>query len=147
MSIFTFWTGGPLLTAKATTDEGRVEEANGRAFQAHGPKWRVHDEGAASATAHPLLHEAGAFFLICREQAFAYVGALYATTECVVEKVLPFYTAAVVWCHELLSLMLLMVHINTQYRGKNDLMNPLIAGCISGGLLASRGTDYNPFLI
>lgn len=43
-------------------------------------------------------------------KAFAYVGALYATTECVVEK----------------------------YRGKSDLMNPLIAGCISGGLLASR---------
>lgn len=29
--------------------------------------------------------------IIFFEQAFAYVGALYATTECVVEKVLPFY--------------------------------------------------------
>jgi hypothetical protein len=50
---------GPLLTV--ATDEGRVEEANGRAFQAHGPKWRVHDEGDASSTAHPLLREVAPF--------------------------------------------------------------------------------------
>jgi len=43
-------------------------------------------------------------------KTFAVVGALYSTTECIVEK----------------------------HRAKNDLMNPLIAGCISGGILASR---------
>jgi len=37
-----------------------------------------------------------------------------------------------------------MVFASFQHRAKNDLMNPLIAGCISGGILASRGKEAAP---
>lgn len=83
-----------LLCLHGTTGQGRVEEADGGTLQAHGTKRCVDDEGRCLSPCGVINHLqliADVMIKTCgfSLQAFAYVGALYATTECVVEKVRP----------------------------------------------------------
>lgn len=63
-------------------------------------------------------------------KGFGKVGALFAGIECVIESVrvhLVFHIAHTLRGH---------LHLRKQYRAKNDMVNPVAAGFIAGGVLA-----------
>jgi mitochondrial import inner membrane translocase subunit TIM22 len=61
-------------------------------------------------------------------KGFSKVGALYAGIECVIESVRGYLVSSLAPC--------LMIVFRGQYRARNDMVNPVAAGFVAGGILA-----------
>lgn len=62
-------------------------------------------------------------------KGFSKVGALYAGIECVIESVRGYFVS-------FSGAVALMVVFRGQYRARNDMVNPVAAGFVAGGILA-----------